>query len=808
MQNQFMSETSAPPAPKRSVPPALWATLFFAALYLIVFSPVLGSGRLLAPADGVDFYLPNLTSSPDPWTPHTYSGFPAFADPQEMRSYPLRRLLLDALRSWNLFVLSGFVLASLFQYLFVRSLTQSHVAGLFAGVAFGLSGFFLGHLRHIIMLHTALWIPLSLLAVFHLRARLTGRWLATLGGSVGCAVLAGHPQVLVYLFGALGAYVLWNTWRAPVGPLRFLGACATVGTLGLGIGAVQWVPLLELTSLSVRADLTFAEFVTYALPVDQLAMILVPYAMGGLDGPYVGAWSLEELSSYVGMGTLLLALIAISSPLPGLKRETVFFTMLVVFSGVAALGDATPLGAMLYQLPGYQVFRAPARHFVEFALAASVLGGLGLATLVSGSEKSTNRRLAIVSTVVGLLLALSLITAIRFEPMSRVTNPDSRTWLESLLHPAYSLPILLFVLWVAAIANGTRTRPEVDAKRSPISRIALVVLLVVDLGAAALFAEWRRASPDASAISAPDSVVRLRETLAPTHQRFTPLWGSRQPLEGAPPNRSRLWEVPSTSGFNPLCLERYGEFLGIDLAGVVPLAVARENNRTLDLLAVRYVQTPLVYKQQFLESPRWKLDEELSRGLAQTCVFENRTALPRAWLASSVLGSLPPEKILSTLRRSRLPDGTEFDPRQVALIEEALPKSLKNGTRDPEASVSVRELQATRIVVEVTTREPAFLVLSDVHYPGWQARIDEEPQPIIETYTLLRGVAIQPGEHVVTFEFKPASQTRGGALSLASIALLMAVGITTRLRNRSHFSEDSPEKEKASLSESGPTSGT
>ena len=66
-------------------------------------------------------------------------------------------------------------------------------------------------------------------------------------------------------------------------------------------------------------------------------------------------------------------------------------------------------------------------------------------------------------------------------------------------------------------------------------------------------------------------------------------------------------------------------------------------------------------------------------------------------------------------------------------------------------------------------------MLSDVYYPGWQARIDGKPTMVYQTDYVLRGVALPAGDHVVDFEFRPLGFDIGLVLSAISMLILMTV---------------------------------
>jgi uncharacterized membrane protein YfhO len=79
--------------------------------------------------------------------------------------------------------------------------------------------------------------------------------------------------------------------------------------------------------------------------------------------------------------------------------------------------------------------------------------------------------------------------------------------------------------------------------------------------------------------------------------------------------------------------------------------------------------------------------------------------------------------------------------------------------------------------VEIDTPGAAFLITSDVYYPGWHATVDGVPARIYQTNYALRGVVVPAGRHVVRFEFRPRSLVYGGAISAFSLLLLIGCAL-------------------------------
>jgi len=167
------------------------------------------------------------------------------------------------------------------------------------------------------------------------------------------------------------------------------------------------------------------------------------------------------------------------------------------------------------------------------------------------------------------------------------------------------------------------------------------------------------------------------------------------------------------------------------------------------------------------DTERWRYVEDFD-GVA---VYENRRAQPRAWMVSKVV-TLTPEQILAAIQHSQMPDGTPFDAGQWGLVEE--PLQLASADTHP-GDVVVTTLGDARVELKTRSAAAAFLILSDVYYPGWRASIDGRQTHVYQTDYLLRGVAVPAGEHVVEFVFRPQSVYVGALISSLSVLVLVAL---------------------------------
>lgn len=110
----------------------------------------------------------------------------------------------------------------------------------------------------------------------------------------------------------------------------------------------------------------------------------------------------------------------------------------------------------------------------------------------------------------------------------------------------------------------------------------------------------------------------------------------------------------------------------------------------------------------------------------------------------------------------------EFPPQAVATTQ----ASAKHG------SARIASDQDGTVSVSVAAPEGGWLVLSDTHFPGWTATVNDTPTPIALANGFARAVPVPAGDSTVTFRYQPASYRRGAWLTLVGLGLtgLYAVG--------------------------------
>src|SRR5438105_1655330 len=246
-----------------------------ALLPVVALSRALVAGRLIAPGDAFNYYLPvhelakaSWRAGEIPgWNPFAFAGEPLLATAQAGVFYPLNALFLVLPSFWanNVLVLLNIALAATGAAFLARRLTGDDAAAVVAGLAFGSCGFLYGHLGHQTVEASVAWLPWAFLAYERLRERAgLGNVLLT-SGVLAMAALAGQLQMFAMTLLALVTYAVVNELLAePARARRFR-------KVALAVAAVAAVEMVLPTPTPVLAAVLLLDLLAVLAFVSLLA---------------------------------------------------------------------------------------------------------------------------------------------------------------------------------------------------------------------------------------------------------------------------------------------------------------------------------------------------------------------------------------------------------------------------------------------------------------------------------------------------------------------------------------------------------
>ncbi len=410
------------------------------------------------------------------WNPLLFAGAPLLANPQTSLLYPLRWpfLPLPAERAIPAFIALHAWLAGWFTYALARQVGRvGWGAGLVAGILFAANGWVTGLSAHPNRWATIAWLPAALWLWDRLadKGPRRGRTLALLSLVWALALLAGHSQTFYNQALVFGAWALWphlerltmavrsrdrgRVWRDESRALaRTLGYLGIIFGWAALVAAIQLLPTWELAQVSYRqGGLSFRDHAALSLPPWRLGFSLLPHYGRDL-GEALATDAYAEWVAYVGWSGLVLAAWGwLRAPSSLLQRRAV---ALVGVGLALVIGAYNPLNYLLWRfLPGWNLFRVPARWFEAVVLGLALLAALGSEHLLRPPTRRLSWRWWAPAAVAVLVLAI-------------LAQPNGSTLL------GWGLTLLA----LAACLRAYRRLP------TPWATTALLVLLMAELWAA------------------------------------------------------------------------------------------------------------------------------------------------------------------------------------------------------------------------------------------------------------------------------------------------------------------------------------
>jgi hypothetical protein len=666
------------------------------------------------------------------WSSTILSGYPFAANPLSGLFYIPGWLvvLLPLVIGFNLAIVLHLIFGGVGIYLLLRSEGLGEVYALFGALVFESMPKLYAHLAagHITLIYAVCWTPWLLLAQNQVKIK-RPFWRYVLPGWVLGMIVLADVRWAAYAGAVWLVYRIVQVWKTSVQERDFKPRCLIHPALQLISNLV--------TACLIAAPLLFPLF-EYAQhstrsqmqPGENLVLSLPPGQLLGLVYPYIrgpAEWILYP-------GALVLALFLFALTFDTLRRKAAFWMVLAIAALLFALGSYLPASEILASLPGISMLRVPPRALFLAGMALAITAAYAYSSLFQPasaerflpSQRRFNPLLILFGlTVFGVLFGLAVVFLVQHGPAK----------------VQFGWGTLFIVLSVLAIV--VVRRHWISEARA---MVLFFVLVLADLSGVNMLAlEFRPAEQvlserkDVAAFLAENTRVERYRVYSPSYS--------------IPQHTGAVYGLELADGIDPLQLENYQQFMekatGVPSDGysvTLPSFAEGEpssDNRAyvpdsalLGLLSVRYV----VSEFDLPDSEGLTLVQQMG----EARIYENDLVLPRAWMQE--------------------PDGR--------LGQEVRP-------------VLEMHRQANRIFV--SAEGPGRLVLSEIDYPGWSARVDGKPVPVQAVNGLLRSVDLGEGVHEVVFTFSPASVYLGLFFGLTAWTILVGMifwGLWGRRRER------------------------
>ena len=653
------------------------------------------------------------------WCPNLLSGIPLLSEGEMGTFYPLNFLsflLFPPYIAYNLTTLLTFLIAGFATYLFCREIGLGFASCLLASVVFTFSGYLITHVKHPSNIQTASLFPL--LFYFGERFIKEQRFIFPIlaGVILSFQIFTGHPQIMVYTNLIFVLYFI----------LRVLTSLSLKKKKREKIASgiiykVSFLPIMVIIGLGLSA--------CQLLPTMELLE---------QSGRKLGG-AIHELTRF-----------------PFHPKELLTFLFPYHYGDPYLANYKTPWGGLFWENTGY------------VGIIPLILSCLAIAKIRKNKYILIFAIIFILSLILSLGKYSPLFFLFKLPPLSSYRFPN-----RFLLIVGFSLA-LLAAFGLEEIGKRVKSRLKY-----------LLFFLIISIAFFDLFRFGSHHNPTISAkkwLNPPESVKFLKQdtsiyriysvgsVITRNNLYFTYGWKNsdvylkhREVLSASTNLEYGLQSPGIYLTFFPIRPYIFEMKLGeirLDSAsytGEIPPHILR----LLSLLNVKYVVSCFSLNLPVVKEI--KVDWQLP----SVKIYENKDVFPRAYIVGKSFFVQDPNTIIDILCSEW------FNPRKRVILEEQGPE----GSENTEGSdCKILKYKDDRVEISAKMTNSGYLVLTDSHYPGWKAYVDEKETHIYYANCNFRAVFLEKGEHKVKFVYSPGSFKKGAAITLVTI-FLIAVAI-------------------------------
>ncbi len=719
------------------------------------------------------------------WDPNMFSGMPGYLVSLQNK-YPFvenMTKVFDHVMKWRIFMLFFGVVGIYVLMIFLGF--EPFIAFIIA-LAFAFTSNWAGliEIGHNTKFRAIMYIPWLFYAIFYSRKKHNLLGLGLLSMFLIAQLRENHPQITYYTLIFMGLYWVFSFFmperKDPANILsereKITGKKnVTTFLLFTGIFVLALIiaalavsnPLLstyEYGQYTIRGGTSGLEksySQGWSFHPWEIISLAVPNFFGGVGQTYWGWMDFTQIYYYIGIIILLFAFIAVFK---SKNRMVTFLAITTVIFTIMSFGKYFNLisDLLLKYLPMFNKFRVPATILILVQIMILVMAGFGIKTVIEKQKAGDHKffkgiRLTFIITVILLaivfLMGKPLFNHLKFASAPELAQyklddlKDIRAERMNMLITGTSNSLLLLLGGLALIwAYGKKKLPKLGFL------ILLSVIIFIDM--------WRIDSEFLKPInlqSPQDQQTQLEKTPVDDFLLQDKSIYRIFPLNTQIKGRWAYYHQ-TIEGYHGAKLKRYQQIL--ENCIYAKLSEGKVNWNVINMLNVKYVLF-----EQMLPFPNLKPVYQSEQ--EKLIVFENMTALPRAWFVKNLIVEKQPKKIWGLL------NSDTFNPAATAIVEE----NIKGVEMPVNTTAVLKTFDLHSLSFDVYTDKPAYLTISEIYYPaGWNAFIDGKKTPIYATNYILRGVVVPAGQHKLEMRFEPGSYNLSLKLSLIGILLsLLAV---------------------------------
>jgi len=677
------------------------------------------------------------------WNPYNFSGTPHLANYQSA-AFSVTNIfyfLFDFKNAWSLSVLIQPLLAGIFMYMFARSLKLRETSSILSAVSFMFCGIITTWMNWTTISLAISFLPLALFAIEKYNKDKKNRYLILLTISFPLSFFSGHFQISIYFALYIICYILFKFLETK-NKLIFLET-VLFSFLGIVLSMPQILPSVEFYTQAFRSNI-FQKINPVSL--SHMPTVLAPDFYGNpiSRNNLLGVYA--EKSSFVGTVPFSLAILSVFS-----KNKKVYFFIFMATLSLLFCLDTPFLDLIVRAKIPVISTSSLSRILILFSFSLSILAGFGLNEAINYISNKNYKKIFIWS-----ILLLSLLSLVWISVIGNIIDPKFfSVAIRNLILPTLMIISIILILIISFINKKILT----------IGIIVIILLTSFDM--LRFSSKWQPfISGDNAFVSTP--IITKLSKLDKNYRYLGPFGA-----EGA-----IYFNLNSTEGYDPLYINRYGQFIGSLSDGkVTPSARvgvkiptrAKYFPKILDFIGIKYVlakksDLEKPWSFPFKNYPKDKFDLIYQEDVFQ--IYENKNVFPRAYLIGDYVVLNNDQQIIDKLLNDN------FDLRKSVVLENN-PNIKRTDSLVGEAKII--KYSPNKIIIKTKANQNSILILTDNFYSGWKAKVNGEEEKIIRADFTFRAIPIQKGENEVEFYYESRSLRWGFILFAISIIVLFLI---------------------------------
>lgn len=377
----------------------------------------------VAPGDGKVYgmQMQIFTESFRMWNPYLAGGKSQLAEVGSQSLYLPAKIIMNLFPTYfgyNLLLLLHYSMAGYFTYRFIKTLDMKECPAILGGIAFMFCGFMSAHKGHNTMVCVAAYLPCILYLIEKYMISDKRKDLVIVSLVWGLSITADYTASSLYIAMVCFPYLVYRSVIKYSGEKvekklkEIFKSSMVIFGLGTLTASYYLFPIIESLKYVTRESITYDFFTGFSFPIKQLGMILLPSLFGGgvSDIYYFGEWNITEIAGYMG---LLVLIVAVSSVLFSCKKNLLirFWAAVAGIGFILVLGGNTPLYRLMYKIPVYNMFRAPARNWLEVNFSICILFAYGV-NLIMNEEKMFHKLYSVIKRTYIVVFTLEMLILI------------------------------------------------------------------------------------------------------------------------------------------------------------------------------------------------------------------------------------------------------------------------------------------------------------------------------------------------------------------------------------------------------------